>query len=169
MFHLIVHMRVWCPSNGKLHSSKHGLRCHHNQTWLIELCDKICDQHIRDDANSYREKEFDCMYIVWFKQGSYMQIKLLEAKINRGQVFGQHFQAYYWSNGLPKKKKLTVDQMCQPMDICHTHSHMFWSESIIFFMCENVCEGHQVWSIIVFPCLSSTCMTLCFQCLCLKN
>ncbi len=52
-------MRVWCPCNGKLHSSLHGLRCHRNQTWLIDLCDKICDQHSRDDDNSYKELEFD--------------------------------------------------------------------------------------------------------------
>ncbi len=26
---------------------------------IIELCDKICDQHIRDDDNSYREEEFN--------------------------------------------------------------------------------------------------------------
>ncbi len=26
---------------------------------LRELCDKICDQHVRDDDNSYRETEFD--------------------------------------------------------------------------------------------------------------
>ncbi len=52
-------MRVWCPTNGKLHSSLHGLRCHRIQTWLIEVCDKICDQHIKDDDNSYKELEFD--------------------------------------------------------------------------------------------------------------
>ena len=26
---------------------------------IIELCDKIYDQHIRDDDNSYKELEFD--------------------------------------------------------------------------------------------------------------
>ena len=26
---------------------------------IIELCDKICDQHISDDDNSYRREEFD--------------------------------------------------------------------------------------------------------------
>ena len=56
--HHILCRRVWCLRNGKLHSSKHGLRCYHNQTWLIELCDIICDQHIRDDDNSYEEEEF---------------------------------------------------------------------------------------------------------------
>ncbi len=29
------------------------------RTSLIELCDKIYVQHIRDDDNSYREQEFD--------------------------------------------------------------------------------------------------------------
>ncbi len=27
---------------------------------MVELCDKIYDQHIRDDDNSYKELEFDC-------------------------------------------------------------------------------------------------------------
>ncbi len=26
---------------------------------IIELCDKICHQHIRDDDNSYKEEELD--------------------------------------------------------------------------------------------------------------
>ena len=38
LIHLRHFMRVWCPSNGKLPSSQHGLRCHYNQTWLLELC-----------------------------------------------------------------------------------------------------------------------------------
>ena len=48
-----------CPIIGNLHSSQHGLKCHHNLTWFRELCDKICHQHVRDDDNSYREIEFD--------------------------------------------------------------------------------------------------------------
>ncbi len=49
---------------------------------LIELCDKICHQHIRDDDNSYREEEFDR-----YMKSNYVESYYIDATDNTEPFF----------------------------------------------------------------------------------
>ncbi len=50
---------TFLAGNGKNRETPFKSRGVYGGSPLIELCDKICDQHIRDDDNSYKELEFD--------------------------------------------------------------------------------------------------------------
>ncbi len=52
---------------------------------LIELCDKICDQHIKDDDNSYKELEFDRQV----NASKYFSDNILEG-LRTGHTIGGH-------------------------------------------------------------------------------
>ncbi len=136
---MLEYMRVWCPSNGKLHSSLHTLICHRNQTWLIELCDKICDQHIRDDDNSYRELEFDrkwnigigiwiilsgCSFMLVFKLDIYRELLVYRCIY----IYSKKMQCYTRYSDRWRFSKMTVhDGVSQSCNLLTT----FWPPSVL--------------------------------------